>query len=251
VDAELLACAIENELLSVQLDYRTRQLIRESVLALRQHWGETRVQHWMNALAKRDQLAALLNSRDFDQEPGFPSLPRRIVDAVKPQTIENFLRELSQHIHKPTRLVIGGAIALILRGAVSRATEDIDLVNEVPEVIREQHEPLSRLTQRFGLRLAHFQSHYLPTGWERRLRSFGVFGELEVWLIDEYDVLLGKLFSKREKDRDDLREAFRTIDKSTFEQHLHDAGAALLADARSREAAKENWYVLFGEQLPV
>jgi hypothetical protein len=71
--------------------------------------------------------------------------------------------------------VIGGSIALILPSRISRHTEDIDVVDEIPKSLRDDHDLLTRLAARYGLRPAHFQSHYLPDGWESRVKPFGKF----------------------------------------------------------------------------
>src|SRR5947209_617355 len=91
-------------------------------------------------------------------------------------------------------------------GYLSRPTEDIDVVDEVPKELREQHALLSELKDRYGLELAHFQQHYLPMRWQDRLHYFDTFGELTVYLVDVYDVALSKLFSIRTKGFDDLKQ---------------------------------------------
>ena len=141
-------------------------------------------------------------------------------------------------------------MALILSGALSRRTEDIDIVDEIPLEIRSEHELLDHLAKRYGLRLAHFQSHYLPAGWASRLRLFETFGRLEVRLIDIYDIILSKIFSKREKDRDDLRALVTQIDKPLLARRMLDTTAALRQEPMLRSMAEENWYILYGEPLP-
>src|SRR5437588_7700760 len=101
-----------------------------------------------------------------------------------------------------------------------RSTEDIDVVDEVPEEIRIQHQLLAELKKRFGLALTHFQRHYLPMGWENRLHYFKTYGSLRVYLVDIYDIFLSKLFSARTKDRDDLRMLARLVEKDTVVQRL-------------------------------
>lgn len=172
------------------------------------------------------------------------------MDAIHPETVEAFLRELSLHVNRPTRLVVGGSIALILAGYVSRHTDDIDVVDEVPAEIRVQHDLLEQLVGRYGLRLTHFQSHYLNAGWEQRIRSIGVFGNLHVFAVDAYDVFVGKLFSVRTKDRDDLRVLAGRLDRQTIVARLRETAGSLRADARLAKAAADNWFVVFGETLP-
>ena len=103
---------------------------------------------------------------------------------------------------------------------------------------------LSRDVDEYGLTLTDF------SGWEARLSSFGRFGQLDVYLIDPYDVFVGKLFSARRKDRDDLRALATRLDKQTAANRLGTSANALLAEPRLAEQARENWYIVYGETLP-
>ena len=172
------------------------------------------------------------------------------MEHTRPATIEQFLRELGTSIHGPCRLNIGGSTGLILAGMLSRRTDDVDAVNEVPVAIRSNHELVEQLAARYGLRLAHFQSHYLPDHWETRLKSFGVFGHLQIFLVDPLDIALGKLFSRREKDLDDLRVLAPVVGKTNLQQRLQSSGEGLLSEPQFRENAQRNWYILFGDSLP-
>ena len=179
VDAAALASAIEAaaENPAESLDYRTRLLIRDGLHALEGHWGRDRFSRWLSQSPVRDNIERARDPEYFDKDPqeiGFPSLSRRVVDVTKPETVLEFFRLLSRHVRRPIRLNVGGSLALILRGLLSRRTEDVDVVNEVPPELREQHDVLHQLAAQFDLKLAHFQSHYLPKGWERRLRSFQI-----------------------------------------------------------------------------
>ncbi len=173
-----------------------------------------------------------------------------MADATDPHTLRQFLRELGDILKAPARLEIGGSTALILRGLLCRATDDIDVVDEVPNTIRIEHELLEGLVQRYGLRLTHFQSHYLPSGWLQRVESIGRFGKLDVSLVHPVDIFVRKLFSKRTKDRDDLRMLLPRLDRATIVDCLKNSAQSLLADPNLRAAAQKNWYVLFGEDLP-
>ena len=51
----------------------------------------------------------------------------------------------------------------------------MDVVNELPEVIRSDHNLVNDLAAKYDLRLAHFASHYLPNNWQNRTRSVGIF----------------------------------------------------------------------------
>ena len=205
IDADVLSSAVEAAARDeASMDYRTRLLVRDSVRALELHWGAERFRSWIKGSPRRQQIekicavARIESHRDRDAR-GFPTLTRRVVDAIKPETVLQFLRELSTHVHTPTRLLIGRSIALILPRYIVRRTDDIDVVDEVPAELRKQHDVLGDLATRFGLRLTHFQSHYLPDGWDQRIHSIGTFDKLHAFRVDAYDVFVGKLFSGRNK----------------------------------------------------
>jgi hypothetical protein len=247
IDPDRLAAAVEREALSDGLDFRTRLLIRDSVEALALRWGEPRLVRWLEQSPARGRIA-LIRSEDLGA-PGFTSLGRRLMDPTRPEIVLQFLRELGSQVHRRARMYVCGSVALILLGRLARHTEDVDLVDEIPE-LRQQHDLLDRLALRYALRLAHFQSHFRPTGWQNRVQSLGRFGNLEVYLVDAYDIFLGKLFSVREKDRDDLRVLAAALDRDSLKaRYLRDTGP-LRAEPQLRDAAWANCYILYGEALP-
>jgi hypothetical protein len=249
VDPDALAGAVEREALREgPIDYRTRLMIRDSITALERYWGSDRLESWVRGSPARQSLERI-RQEPFG-EVGFPLLEKALVKATDPETVRAFLRDLGAHLHKPTQLAIGGSIALILPGYLQRATQDIDVVNEVPRELREQHALLEELARSYQLQLAHFQSHYLPGGWEARLHSLEPFGKLQAFLVDVVDVFLSKLFSARRKDFDDLRLLLPALDRATIVRRLHDHCAALLAEPTLRGQAEQNWYILTGEALP-
>jgi hypothetical protein len=248
IDPDVLALALERQATYPPLDFRTRLLIRDSLRALRTVWGEERVTRWVADSPARATFAAI-EQEDLGIE-GFPSLASRIMSHGTPDDALQLLRELGSHIRRPARINIGGSMALMLGGRLTRRTEDIDVVDELPDVVRAERELLDGFIARYSLRLAHFQSHYLPTGWEARIKSLGRFGLLDVFLVDELDIAVGKLFSAREKDRDDLRVLARQIDKQAMTDRLRLAGQAHLAEPPLRQNAEKNWYIVYGDALP-
>ncbi len=247
VDPDDLMQAIEDQVRRGDLDYRSRLLIHDSLEALQISWGTERLHHWLLQCPQREQIKAIWTAH-YD-EVGFLSLRRRVVEIIRPEQVKQFFRELAQHVQHPVHLAVGGAIALILPRLLSRRTEAID-VDEVPSELRSQHQLLALLSSRYGLQLTHFQSHYLPQGWQQRLHSQEPFGQLQVSLVDAYDVFLSKLFSARIKDRDDLRMLAPQLDKATIIRRLRDTTQALLPAPGLREAAEQNWYIIYGESLP-
>jgi hypothetical protein len=247
VDPGDLLRAVDAECLKPSLDFRTRLLIRDSLNALSDRGGTRRPldQLSMPARARAEQVLA----EDLG-EVRFPSLPRRLVDRTRSDKILSFLAEVGTACRSPCRIDVGGSSALILRELLDRFTEDVDAIDEVPAAIRQSYDLVDRLVARYNLRLTHFQSHYLPAGWERRVQSFGMFGQLSVSLVDPVDIVVGKLFSRREKDLDDVRVLRPLLDWPTVVSRLQSSAGPLRADARSLEAATHNWYVLTGDPLP-
>ncbi|MCI0455661.1 MAG: DUF6036 family nucleotidyltransferase [Gemmataceae bacterium] len=251
IDPHDLAEAVESQAAEGgALDYRTRLLIRDSVEALKGYWGERRVKEWLASSPARAPIERIC-AESFER-PGFPSIKERLMEKTDPATVEQLFRELGSRIrlrHR-VRLAVGGSVALILPGYLERATEDIDVVDEIPAEIRSQHALLDELRKRYGLLLAHFQSHYLPSGWENRLHYLDTFGDLQVYLVDAYDVFLSKLFSIRTKDLDDMRMLVPQLDKDTLTQRFKETTASMLAAEDLRKRAEQNWYILYGEPLP-
>jgi hypothetical protein len=249
VDPQDLADAIEEQVMQGDLDYRTCVLIRDSINALRSNWGPERVTTWLETSTAGKQIASICKS-PWEDDRGFPSLMSRVMDITRPEKIKQFLRELSGHVRKPLRLEIGDSIALMLPGLLNRKTEDVDIVDEVPAEIRNQHQLLVELQSRYGLKPAHFQQHYLPSGWNSRLHYFDTYGDLRLYLVDAYDVLLSKLISIRSKDLDDLRAVVPQVDKDILVRRLKDNMQSALAAPDLRKPAEQNWFILFGEALP-
>jgi hypothetical protein len=248
VDPSDLAEAIVLQVEQGTLDYRTRLLIRDSVVALRRYWGETRVEAWLANCPVRPAIEAIC--REEFERPGFPSLAGRLMDKTDPEDIKQFLREVGIRLARPLPVYVGGSAALILPGHLSRKTDDVDVVDEVPAEVRSQHQLLAQLRQRYGLSLTHFQSHYLPSGWAQRVHSQAPFGKLQVSLVDVYDVFLSKLCSARTKDLDDLRVVAPQLEKDTLARKLKETAQPLLAVPKGRQQAEQNWYILYGESLP-
>lgn len=248
IDPTALFQAIERELGAEKNDFRTRLLIRDSTDALGHYWGRQRLQERLHERRLYEKIEAI--QKENLGKPGFPLLKDKLMDSTPGETVKEFLRELGSRVGSPVTLQIGGAIALILTGYLSRATSDIDVVNEVPASIRSERELLKELQKRYGLLLTHFQSHYLPSGWEDRLQFLESFASVNAYVVDVYDIFLGKLFSSRTKDLDDLRALKPRLDQQYLRQQLLATTASFLAEPSLKQAAEKNWYILFGEKLP-
>ena len=249
VDAEELCAAVEDQVERRDLDYRSRLLIRDSVKALRHHWGDERVEEWLNRIPIGEEIRTI-SGGPWECDRGFSYLKEQVMDTTKPEAVQGFLRELGALVHRPVKIAVGGSIALILPGYLARETQDLDVVDEVPEELRNKHDALAKIQSRYRLQLAHFQQHYLPMHWQDRLHYLDDFGELTVYLVDPCDVFLSKLFSIRTKDLDDLRALKPHLDKDTLARRLKETCGSMLVAASLRERAEKNWYILYGEALP-
>src|SRR5437763_920993 len=109
IDPADLAEAIDEQASQAELDFRTRLLIRDSVVALQNYWGQQRLMAWLGGSPARERIESIL--RQDLGDPGFPSLVRRVMDTTRPERIREFFRELGMHLHQPVRLYIGGSIA--------------------------------------------------------------------------------------------------------------------------------------------
>ncbi len=248
IEATDLIRAIALQVESADLDFRTRLLIRDSLAALRDVRGDPWLEEMLKQSGHFETVTKL--AAETPGEVGFRFLGRRLMSYQDPEVVREFLRELGRGIQSPAKVIIGGSTALIFAGLLLRRTDDIDVVDELPASIRSERDLLNKLQERYELRLAHFQSHYLPDGWESRIHSLGRFDLIEAFIVDGYDTAVGKLFSKRDKDLDDLRVLKRALDQSAFASRLSSAGQRLLQEPELRQNAEKNWYILFGEALP-
>ncbi|MBY0231736.1 MAG: hypothetical protein K2W96_20815 [Gemmataceae bacterium] len=246
IDPQRLAEALDQNA-RPGLDHRTRLLVRDSARALERRWGPARWAAWLERSPARPVIEAV--RRETLDGTGFPYIEGALMERTEPDTVLQYLRELGAAARKPAELNIGGAIALILPGLIERATQDIDIVDEVPAELREQHGLLDSLNRAYRLNLTHFQSHFLPSGWESRRHSLGTFGPLRAYRVDEMDIFLGKLFSKREKDRDDLRLLLPQLDRAALLRRFAETCGGMWADPALRAAAELNWHILTGEAL--
>lgn len=223
-------------------DERTKMLVRDAATALR-NFPATDPAHADRANA----LPAFSPPEPDPMDRGFRTLELRLMEPTDPQSLIDLLQDLSRHVHGRCSLTIGGSLSLMIAGLLIRETDDIDVVDEVPAEIREQHDLLPELATDHGLRLAHFQSHYLPDGWQRRIGSIGVFGSITAFRVDPVDVLVGKLFSVRRKDTNDIRLVLPLIERQSFVDRIASSTTRWRADAKLLAAATSNWYVLTGE----
>ena len=246
IDAQTLFDAIRRLPSVEDFDYRSEMLVHDALTVLGEHWGEPALLGRLGRCENRDVLEGL-RKKEFDKF-GFWSLKHRVVEATEPQDIIDLFRKLGDSIHRPAQIIVGGSSALILANLLTRQTEDIDVVNELPDVVRAEPRLIDDLMKTYGLRLTHFASHYLPDRYELRTHSLGRYGRLDVRVVDSLDVLTGKLFSRRPKDFEDIRTAYRQIDRDALKERVRHSTASLRKEARFAESGQKNWYLLTGEE---
>jgi len=116
---------------------------------------------------------------------------------------------LGKRVHQPTRVLIGGAGALILGGELNRATMDCDVLLSHPDMGQLQGY-IRTVAERCGLPSgwlngsAQTYAEILPPDYESRLHSLPPFGRLQVMVLHRQDVLVMKLYAGRPRDLADI-----------------------------------------------
>ena len=248
IDSRTLASAIEQELAqSADPDFRTRLLVRDAVVALRDYWGLRRFAQWLAVSPVGSQVDEIMHEELG--EPGYSTIRGRLVDSIDSTQLGQVFELLGRGIHGRVEIHIAGSVPTLIKGLTARPTDDIDLVDEVPEEIRRQRTLLRKIESEYGLKLGHVQSHYLPLQWKDRRRWFGDFGGLRVYALDEYDIFISKLSSKKQKHQLDLRVLALKLDKDTARHRLLNDGRIFLDDPKLRPQIEENWRFIFQEPL--
>jgi hypothetical protein len=248
IDSRALAAAIEQDLLrDPQPDFRTRLLVRDAAVAMRSYWGWRRFSQWLEASPVGPRIRQILDE-DLG-ETGFPAIRRRLVDSIDSTRLSRIFDLLGRGIHGRVEVHIAGSIPTLIKGLTVRPTGDIDFVDEVPAEIRSQRAILRKIETEFGLKLGHVQSHYLPAHWQDRRQWLGDFGGLRVYVVDEYDIFVSKLSSKKEKHQSDLGVLALALDQETARHRLLTNGTAFLNDPKLRPQILENWRFIFQQPL--
>ena len=165
--------------------------------------------------------------------------------------VQQIFELLGRKIHEQIEVNIAGSIPTLITGRTARPTADIDFVDEVPAEIRKQRGVLKKIEDEYGLKLTRVQSHYLPTNWEQRRHYLGDYGNLRVYLVDEYDIFVSKLSSAREKHKQDIRVLARVLDKEIAQRRVLTNGKVFLDEPLIRRRIEENWRFIYQEPLPL
>jgi hypothetical protein len=248
IDSQTLALAIEQDLeRDARPDFRTRLLVRDATKALRSYWGVKQFSRWLADSPVGQRIRDIL--KEELGEPGFPTIRRRLVASIDSSEVRQIFDLLGRGIRGPIEVYVAGSIPTLIKGLTARPTTDIDFVDEVPAEIRCQRAVLRRIEAEFGLTLGHVQSHYLPAHWQDRRQWLGDFGGLRVYVVDEYDIFVSKLSSKKKKHQDDLRVLALKLEREIARHRLVTDGRSFLDDAKLKPLIEENWRFIFQEPL--
>jgi hypothetical protein len=248
INSQTLAAAIEQDLeRQRQPDFRSRLLVRDAAVALQSFWGPRRFSLWLKASPVGRQIRQIL--REELGQSGFTTIRTRLVDSIDSPQIRQIFDMLGRGIHTQVEVHIAGSIPTLIKGLTARPTSHIDFVDAVPPEIRNQRALLRKIESEFGLRLGHMQAHYLPAHWENRRQWLGEFGRLRVYVVDEYDIFVSKLSSKKEKHKLDLRVLALKLDRNKAKRRLLTDGRAFLDDPKLKPQIEENWRFIFQEPL--
>jgi hypothetical protein len=248
IDCQTLARAIEQDLArNHEPDFRTRLLVRDATRAILCYWGARRFSRWLTSSPVGPRIREIL--KEDLGETGFPFIGRRLVASIDSDQVHQIFDLIGRGIQGPVEVYIAGSIPTLIKGLTARPTGDIDFVDEVPAEVRRQRTVLRRIETEFGLTLGHVQSHYLPTHWQNRRQWFGDYGMLRVYILDEYDIFVSKLSSKKKKHQDDLRVLALKLDREIARQRLLTDGRSFLDDPKLKPEIEENWRFIFQEPL--
>lgn len=116
-------------------------------------------------------------------------------------------------------IVVTGDSNLILRGLMSRKTEDIDVFNELES-------EFLKYVEKFSMNNRCISVICLQQDFTSRVELYKDYGNLKVFLFAGIDVLVSKLLSGRAKDIDDIlnsSELRKLIITKEFDKLLKDA----------------------------
>jgi len=150
----------------------------------------------------------------------------------------------------PIRIVLCGALALMVRNALAagRRTLDCDVIAHEPaDAFVEVAAAARAVADRLGLPAnwlndeASAFAYLLPLGWRDRVSALATFGPLEVQVLARFDLLALKLVgaASRPQDLEDIEQMRPTPDElDRLAAHLDRLEAEAL-DGRTYEAQRQ------------
>lgn len=169
--------------------------------------------------------------------------------------LERALQHIGKHLQsasatQPIRMYLIGGAAGMLRGWLGpdRSTGDIDVTAIVPlESWNDVRSAAAAVADELGLVESWLNDDCrafawaLPLGWQDRCDRSGVFGPLEVWVLDRRDFIALKVVSgpARPQDQADVRALVPTASELEFvELHIDRLEAEHLDPDRPLDGAR-------------
>jgi len=152
-----------------------------------------------------------------------------------PSPWKDFLQDLDSAVTEACRLPCFGGFAVTLAYGISRLTSDIDVLDVAPPrmvaVLMKEGGKGSPLANKHKVYLDIVGIANPPYDYESRLRPMypGAFRNLQLLVMDPYDVALTKL--KRDSDKD-FQDVLRLAEKTPFDLDLF--------EKRYREELRDN-----------
>src|ERR1700688_4307442 len=109
-------------------------------------------------------------------------------DTLDKRRLVEAFAALGERLHSSTQVLIGGAGAIVLRGELTRATTDCDVLRSQPDMGQLQNEvravaDLCCLVSGLLNGSAQTYAEILPPDYESRLHSLPPFGRLQVLVL--------------------------------------------------------------------
>ena len=154
---------------------------------------------------------------------------------LPPSPWKEFLQDIDRQLTEDCRLAVFGGFAVTQEYGLSRETNDIDVLDIVPQGLVSTLTAVagkeSMLAKRYKVYLDVVVMANPPFHYESRLRPMyeGAFTHLQLLVMDPYDVALTKL--KRDSDKD-FQDVLQLAQKVPFDLSLF--------EARYREELRDN-----------
>lgn len=146
--------------------------------------------------------------------------------------LTRFLKALDEALDEPAKLVVIGGSALVLGYGGAAATNDIDTFESYLDAIKEAAEQ-ARTKTGLNIPIVNSGIAQLPNGYEDRLmRVLPHLKNLEVLVLDAYDLAVSKLVRGNEHDRQQLAQlhALTPFDLDTLVTRFRDLMATYVGD---------------------
>lgn len=172
-----------------------------------------------------------------------------------PEPWRSFLRDLDAAVEAEVRLVCMGGFAVSQFYGFARPTADLDILllrpSDVPPVISTLGQRGGALHKKHRIYLEVVAVAAVPDGCEERLATMwpGAFRNLQLLVLDPYDLALSKLERNTERDRADVRYLARSIplDLALLQQRYEKELRWQLGNPEREDLTLRLWLEMIGE----